>query len=359
MLDYLSKVGDLAHTTSMSAVERRQLVGRLREEIGRRRSEVDGEESRADVQRILRRIGRPEDVVAARAAEPPVTVPPPGPVPAEGGPPPAPVPAEPQGSRPAPAVPAEPQRSVPEPAGPADGSPFPGPRSAPEELIDESAPEPPPAGGRRDEEPWRDGPIGGFVGGIEEPDMLRPPPEPGGPRPQVPLRKRTDPAGPGEDAAEAPGDGSAADAEDGGAAPGPDAPAAGRRRGRAVRRLRRALGGRHVGGPVELLAVVLLVSGAVVPSLFTMAGGWLLGYWSPRLSRRGAQWAVFGMPGLVLGSYLGWLFGRVNGYWGDQIEGAVLRDALADNYPALLRLSALASALFLLWRALRRPPAAD
>ncbi|MQS06419.1 hypothetical protein FNX48_004260, partial [Streptomyces sp. IF17] len=65
VLDYLSRVGDLAHTTGMSPTERRDLVTRLRADITRRRADVQGDESRADVKRILKSVGRPEDVVAA------------------------------------------------------------------------------------------------------------------------------------------------------------------------------------------------------------------------------------------------------------------------------------------------------
>ncbi|NJQ08507.1 hypothetical protein HCN56_23755, partial [Streptomyces lonarensis] len=70
VLDYLSKVGDLAHSANIPSAERRQLVGRLRDEIGRQRSAVPGEERDADIKRILGGIGRPEEVVAAAGGAP-------------------------------------------------------------------------------------------------------------------------------------------------------------------------------------------------------------------------------------------------------------------------------------------------
>ncbi|NJP68045.1 hypothetical protein HCJ92_17490, partial [Streptomyces sp. ventii] len=70
VLDYLSKVGDLAHSANIPSAERRQLVGRLRDEIGRQRSAVQGQERDADVKRILGGIGRPEEVVAAAGGAP-------------------------------------------------------------------------------------------------------------------------------------------------------------------------------------------------------------------------------------------------------------------------------------------------
>ncbi|WP_049581057.1 hypothetical protein [Streptomyces sp. SBT349] len=68
--DYLSRVGDLAHGTRMSAAQRASLVNRLRDEIGRERASAPGSESQATVKRILGRMGRPEDIVAAAAEAP-------------------------------------------------------------------------------------------------------------------------------------------------------------------------------------------------------------------------------------------------------------------------------------------------
>lgn len=299
VLDYLSQVGDLAHTTSMSAAERRALVGRLRDEIVRQRS--GAEDGDAAVARILRGIGRPEDVVAAASS---------------------------------------------------DAAQVPAPRPAPETLVDDEPAGPPP----REPAPveWRDGRIDGFTGGIVDPDMLRPGIDLDKPGPEVPVGE----AGPA-------GEASPAEPEPPGRPKKEKAPRKpkkerdGSRSRAGLRRARAALGGAHVGGVFELLAASLLFAGSAAGSLWSMLAGGLLGYWSPRLSRREAKWAVFGMPATVVGGYVVYLFGRVNEYWGTAPGQGELRAALLDAYPVLIRLAAFASAAFLFWRALRRPPAED
>jgi hypothetical protein len=310
VFDYLSRVGDLAHGTSMSASDRAALVNRLRNEIGQRRAQAGGAESRNDVKRILGRLGRPEDVVAA-AADAPAD-------PAPVAPPPA---------APAPPVPGQRRTAGPKvplrkPGDPGDAR---NARDAPD--LDEA---------------WPDGQIGGFVGGIEIPELLRPPKgEPDGDSDA----EQTEELGEPDDLADQ-------DPPVEAAPPGEPA----RRRWRP--RVRRAAPGtRRVGGPFELLAALLLAAGAVIGSIYPLGLGWLVAYWSPRLSRREAQWATFGMPALVAGAYAAWLASRANDAG---TEGAV-EDALADHWPWLLRGAALASAAFLVWRA-RRPrpaPAAD
>ncbi|MDX3094454.1 hypothetical protein PV417_07745 [Streptomyces sp. ME19-03-3] len=66
VLDYLSKVGDLAQTT-LPADRRRDLVARLREDIDRQRH---GSDNPAVVRRILGRLGAPDTVVQEAAAVP-------------------------------------------------------------------------------------------------------------------------------------------------------------------------------------------------------------------------------------------------------------------------------------------------
>lgn len=334
VLDYLSKVGDLAHTTSMSAAERAALVGRLRTEIGQQRSRVDGEESRSDIKRILRQMGRPEDVVAnaaggtAQAAHSAPAVPAPAPAPEPSAPP------APQPEKPARFSFRKPKDRAPAP------EPEPAPEPAPqaragvaEEDAEDWAEQPKPP-----QLYWPDGRIGGFVGGIEIPEMLRAPvedrtaPGPAAPDPTAAPAVETPPA-------------EAAPAEP--AAPPP--PTGWRRANAAIRGTNR-----HMGGPIELIGALLLVSGAILTELAPLAIGWLLAYWSPRLSRREAQWITFGGPGLVFGGYLTWLFGRVNAYWGEPLVDTTAGDQLADTWPLLLRLSAVVSAALLLWRA-RRP----
>ncbi|WP_093837661.1 hypothetical protein [Streptomyces aidingensis] len=370
VLDYLSKVGDLAQATSMSANERRQLVTRLRDEIGRRRSAVTGEEKGEDVRRILRGMGRPEDVVAdasGRAA----------------GAPPAP-------------------RAMPEV--PAAGE---APEASEVPLVPRSRPaRDAPAGEPRAEAAWPAGRIGGFVGGITVPEMLNPeadtdederlpaarepaadrdPGQAGEPRPE---RGPDGEGGHEHDDRDGDGDGAGAGADEGerpGPArrgpriprlslrksvprpeaeperpPPPPPPQPVRKASRArrgARALRRAAGGRHAGGFFELLAVALLLGGTVLRNVLALIAGWLIAYWAPRLTRTEAKIAVFGGLGGVFGGYVIWLFGRMNGYWGDPVAEDAIPTGLSENFPLLLRLAAVASALFLLWRALRRPPA--
>ncbi|MEV1008019.1 hypothetical protein [Streptomyces sp. NPDC049881] len=297
VLDYLSRVGDLAHGTSMSAAQRAALVNRLRDDIHRARSAAGPAESRASVKRILGRMGSPEDVVAAAASP--------------GAAAPAPAPASPPPGRPrarpasaAPTVPLPPQRG-PEPE--RGGSPF-------------LRPAPP---GRTY---WPDGDIGRFRGGIEIPEMLQPPVE--------------------EEAAAETG------APEAAPPPAPDAAKPGGRR----RFAQAALAGRRVGGFVELAAVALLVAGTVVGSLVPLGLGWAAAWWSPRLGRREAQWAALGMPALVAGAYALWIGGRNGGYWGEPLAQGEAERMLDNDWPVLLRVAALASAAFLLWRARRHLP---
>ncbi|MGP4110135.1 hypothetical protein ACTWP5_04360 [Streptomyces sp. 4N509B] len=336
VFDYLSRVGDLAHGTDMSAVERRQLVNRLRDEISQRRAAAGGAESRSEVRRILGRIGSPEDVVAAATDAP----------------------SEPA-ARPSPSAdpPSDPT------AGPSAPSPLPvpGPR-APGDEGEPPSTLPPPAP-RRGEDPeryreWPDGDIGRFVGGLLPEAFVRRDPrkpdtldkgEEGG--------EAADGTGEGVEAADGPSpDGSdAPGGPDGPAAPtAPAAPLPLRARKRVAPAVTRALTTRRVGGVFEFLAVALLAVGAVIGSLVPMIFGWVLSYWSPRLSRAQAQWATFGMPALVAGAYGLWLLSRISDESGDAATNSPVQDALSDDWPWLLRTAALATAAFLFWRA-RRP----
>ncbi|ARQ70102.1 hypothetical protein [Streptomyces marincola] len=372
VLDYLSRVGDLAHGTQMSAQQRATLVNGLRDEIGRQRAAAGGAESGAQVKRILGRMGRPEEVVAAAAerdgtsaaAQPPV----PEPRPSGGGRTPARTPRRARSEQP-PAREAATARPVPGPS--AAERPPAAPRPS-ESAADREGPGVPlgdggpdgglgPGGGgfggglgaagglggglldkRSDDpserqEPWPDGQIGRFFGGIEIPEMLRAPAAP-----------------PDADPGDALDPEAAAEAEKAVREAVPD-PAVPRRR----RWARAALSGRRVGGPVEYLAALLLVAGTVAGEVVVLGLGWLAAYWSPRLSRRLAQWATFGMPAVVVGGYLLWLFGRSAGYWGGPLADGDVEAAFADHWPWLLRGAALASAAFLLYRARRPRPAAE
>ncbi|WP_314174911.1 hypothetical protein [Streptomyces winkii] len=352
VFDYLSRIGDLAHSTPMTAAERARLVNGLRGEIDRLRAEQGGAESKAAVKKILARLGRPEEVVEAR-----------GSVGSSGSPSGSPSGGEsgdgtgrsgskvslgkdPAGSS-APSAPtASYGASAPHLAG-----------------MDELGPEESdPDWWRVDPSPYADGggsrtfgeSVPGFVGGIELPELLKPPPgggeeddarpgdaRSGGTRPRVPVpaaRRAAD-----DEAADD------ADAE-------PEAAGGGRRLwpGRA----RFAAGGPRVGGIVEWAAAALLVAGAVIGSPYPLGAGWLAAWWSPRLSRTEAKWAAGGMPGLVAAGTAVWLWGRLDGRWGEPLDegGDALGRALIDAGPVVLRVAAVASALFLVWRA-RRPRA--
>ncbi|WP_430523751.1 hypothetical protein [Streptomyces drozdowiczii] len=89
-------------------------------------------------------------------------------------------------------------------------------------------------------------------------------------------------------------------------------------------------------------------------SLLALAGGWLLAYSSRKLSRAEAKWAAMGLPGAVAAAALVWLWGRMDGRWGTPIPEHGMKDALGDVWPITVRTAAVASALFLLWRARRR-----
>ncbi|GGO46203.1 membrane protein [Streptomyces daqingensis] len=364
VFDYLSRIGDLAHSTSMTAAERARLVNGLRGEIDRMRAEQGGAESKAAVRKILSRLGRPEDVVTGAGG----SVPAPrggtsgsgsasgdryggdryggGTGTGTGG---GTGSGEPKvslwkrgtsrrGLPGEPSAPAEPQVTA------ARGA------SAPHLAgIDELGPEESdPDWWRVDPSPYGDSggrtfgkPVPGFVGGIEIPQMMKPPPVPGEEGGQS--KDGAGAAVPGAREAGAPVD----VVEDAGGG-------AGRLRG--LWRGRGAQGGPRAGGVVEWTAAVLLVAGAVAGSLIPLAVGWLAAWWSPRLSRVEAKWAAAGMPGLVAGGAVVWVWGRIDDRWGERIPqgGDALGQVLAEAWPVLLKIAAVASALFLAWRA-RRP----
>ncbi len=320
VFDYLSRVGDLAQQRQLSSQTRMRLVATLRSEIDSRRA---GDDSPGAVRGILTALGTPDEVVTAAASGA-------------------------SGTPGAPRAPGAPGRSaVPEQRTP---------RTRLRRRAEAAEPDvPPPRGtpaseawsphlagsdevGASVEQPdwWRvqegafggaDGVPPGFRGGVEIPDMLKPPP------PEEPA--------PGEEAA--PAD------------PGPPSPpgAASPAPPRRLSALRLPL---RLGHPMLVAAAVLLVAGVVLGSWLALLGGWLVAYASGRLSRTEAKLAVFGLPGAVAAGVAVWLWGRVDGRWGDPIPpgGDALGAALGAAWPWTLRAAALASALYLLWRA-RRP----
>ncbi|MEV6121903.1 hypothetical protein AB0M23_15450 [Streptomyces sp. NPDC052077] len=326
--EYLSRVGDVAQQRQLPSAARMRLVADLRERIDRHRSGAAAD-SPAAVRRILDGLGSPDDLVEAAGAAVPG---------AAGGAPPT----------PAPAVPV--QRADEASAGRRDA----GPRGAAQSpgAAGTGAAGPGAMAGERAErrEWWRvEGPSGGaggpfgtvggpfgagdgvpgFVGGVEIPELLRPPPS----------------GDPDED-----------DAEDGGAPDGPGVEAAGGEPGGSARRFGlprlRPAGG--VRNPLLLTGAALLAAGALLGSLVPLGLGWLIAYCSRRLTREQSRWAVLGLPGTVAAASAVWLWGRADGRWGDPVAQGAMRDAVAETWPWTLRAAAVATALYLLWHARRQ-----
>ncbi|MFD4237763.1 hypothetical protein [Streptomyces sp. NPDC058542] len=196
--------------------------------------------------------------------------------------------------------------------------------------------------------------IPGFFGGIEAPELL-------GRRPRPIEKDGRDEKGEKDEKGAAGG----ADEADGKAGAG----TAARRRALRVLKLRRrkkatavvvepgAAASAPRGGfahPLLLLAAVLLVAGVVTGSWLPLAGGWLIAYSSRTLSRTEAKWAALGLPGVVAAGALAWVWGRMEGRWGEPIREGAMRDVLLDTWPVVVRVAAVASALYLVWRARRR-----
>lgn len=330
--DYLSRVGDLAQQRQLPPSDRDRLVSTLRNEIDRRRA-TNGEESPAAVRGILGALGTPDEVV--RRADDGTPVPPPR---SEG-----PGPVRPRPPSPPPPKPS--RSSIPKPS--RSSSPKPSPSSSPVPTPRKG--DGPPGTGM-DPDWWRtdalnatdvdvtDG-LPGFVGGIEKPELFEPPaPEDDeefredeeaalskwrrGAR--FLLRRKAAPApDPGPEAAEE-----------------PEVAAPARAR---------------LANPFVLLAALLLLGGAVFGSLVALAAGWLLAYASRRLTPGEVKGAVVVIPGLAAATGVVWLWGRVEGRWGDPVGpgGEAMGAAISETWPWALRGAAVASALFLLWRSRR------
>lgn len=339
--DYLSRVGDLAQQRQLSAAERMWLVAELRSQIDERRAKAP--DSPTAVKRILGRLGTPDEIVAAAgdgtpraggAAGQGLFVPaareaPEGPLgrgrlsrrrsasSAEHGPD-----TVRGGARPGPSSdgPSPPHLAGEDELGPRDAAP------------DWWRMEPGPFGGTGTSVP-------GFVGGIEIPEILRPPRTRDGEKPPAAG------AAAGGDAEKAAGDGKD---------PGAEGRGAGLLRRVFSRRTESAPAVAVRFSPVLLVAAVLLLSGAVMGSVLALALGWLIAYGTRTLSRTETKTAVLGVPGLVAAGTLVWLWGRSDGRWGDPIAPGHTGEVLTGMWPVTLRAAAVASALFLLWRA-RRP----
>lgn len=317
VFDYLSRVGDVAQQRQLPSAARMRLVSDLRNEIDRRRakSPVD---SPAAVRRILARLGTPDEVVAAVSEDsaPGGSVSRPAAVPLQR--------ADDSGSRPKGLRRVVPRPRSADPAGTSRNMPSP-PHLAGADELGGSAVVP---------DWWRvDGPPGGgfglgdavpgFVGGVEIPELLKPPPaDP--PKPQGGHAEDPEPA-----------------VE---AAPAAEDTAAPRRR------LPRLTGRRN---PLLLLAAGLLVAGAVLGSWIALGLGWLIAWASRRLTPAESKWAVVGMPSLAAAAGIVWIWGRTEGRWGDPVAQGHMNDAVAQTWPWVVRGAAVASALYLAWRSQR------
>ncbi|MFI9721380.1 hypothetical protein ACIHFE_17305 [Streptomyces sp. NPDC052396] len=299
VFDYLSRVGDLAQRTPLTSGERMRLVSRLRTEIERQRA-AENAETPAAVQRILDRLGTPSDAVAG----------------AGGG-----------GS----AEPAGETRRVPAQRRGGEGVWFPDAGAPPHLATEEELR----GGGPEADEWWRveaaqAGPgdrVHGFVGGIEIPDMLRPPrtspeaPAPGAPSQPVEQEPEQEPESVEEGAEQPP----------------------------ARFGLLRSADGAPIS-PVLLLVALLLLVGAVLGNWMVCGAGWALAYVTRRLSENESKGAVLVVPGTVAAGGVLWLWGRSGGHWGAPIPHGQLGPALAETWPVVLRVAALASAVYVVWR---------
>ncbi|MEU0398963.1 hypothetical protein ABZ318_01745 [Streptomyces sp. NPDC006197] len=330
--DYLSRVGDLAQQRQLPASDRMKLVSGLRSEIDRRRA-THGEESPAAVRGILGALGTPDEVVdrAGPSGGRPKPVPKPragtgtgsgsGPESGSGS-----GSAEDGGG--APEAPGNPRA-----ASGASGPAIPAQdRQGPDGAVDW----------------WRtddatdladaDGGFLGFVGGIERPDLFAPPA----------------PAEDEDDGAEEPAPGKGrrlARLLRLRKAPAPAAVAEGPAAGAEPAVASRA----RLANPFVLLAALLLLGGAVFGSLIALAAGWLLAYASRRLTPVEIKIAVLVIPGLAAAGGIAWIWGRVQGRWGEAVApgGEAMGAAISETWPWTLRGAAIASSLFLLWRSRR------
>ncbi|MFF5158912.1 hypothetical protein ACFY3N_22280 [Streptomyces sp. NPDC000348] len=336
--EYLSRVGDVAQQRQLPSAARMRLVAELRDEIDRRRARTVVD-SPAAVRRIISRIGTPTEVVtAAEDAS--------GTVPGAPAPPAAvPVQRDPEhgagahedvradtrgdlrdGAR------ADRPRGVlrrivprPRPAGTPDapapaGAPSPPHRAGTDELGDSATQ---PDWWRVDSSPFGVGDeVPGFVGGVEIPELLKPPP----------AKEEGTPPAP----AAVP------------AAPEAEPAASGRRRF-----LPRLPAGRW-SNPLLLLAAGLLVAGTVIGDWRALILGWLIAYASRRLTQAEIKWAVVILPGLALAGGVVWLWGRTEGRWGAPVPEGHMNDAVSETWPWVIRAAALATALFLVWRSQRQ-----
>ncbi|MFI6285883.1 hypothetical protein ACIBCM_14180 [Streptomyces sp. NPDC051018] len=189
--------------------------------------------------------------------------------------------------------------------------------------------------------------VAGFTGGVEIPEILRPP------RPDGEGEPGTEAGDGGEGTTEEAGNAGAA-----GTTAGPGAGAAPRRRWVPRPRRRAAAGGAPaapgLGNPFLLVAAALLVAGVILGSWLALGLGWLLAYGSRRLTPFEKKLTIAGIPATAVAAGLVWIWGRSEGRWGEPIAEGAMKDVFAGTWPWVLKGAALASALYLVWRARKR-----
>ncbi|MET7567005.1 hypothetical protein ABZT04_00645 [Streptomyces sp. NPDC005492] len=312
--EYLSRVGDVAQQRQLPSVTRMRLVSELRNEIDRRRAGATAD-TPAAVQRILKGLGSPDEVVAAAGTGAGVPRTPTASVPVQRD---HEDDLRPKGLR---RVVPRPRPTQPEPA--PDASPSP-PHLASASELGASVMQP----------DWRRGEgngfalgdsVPGFTGGIEIPELLKPPPPKEPPKAPEPVVEQAPVVV-------------------------PEAPEAPARRRRVVPRLP---AGRW-SNPLLLIAAALLVVGAVLGNWFALLLGWLIAYASRRLTDAETKAAVIGLPAAAVAAGIVWLWGRNTGRWGTPIAQGHMNDAISETWPWVVRGAAVASALYLVWRSQRR-----
>ncbi|GAB2870963.1 membrane protein [Streptomyces deserti] len=339
--EYLSRVGDVAQQRQLPSSARMRLVAELRNEIDRRRARTPVD-SPAAVRRILNRLGTPDEVVAAAADGTGTGTGDSGTSPA------APASDSASATTSVPAQrdregqdlgertkgvlrrvvprprPARPERPAEQP--PAAGAPSPPHLAGAHELGDSATQ---PDWWRVDSSPFGIGDeVPGFVGGVEVPELLKPPPRKDTEGEQKQRPAAIEEAVPVVEAVE-------------------EVPA-----GRRRRLPRLSAGG--WSNPLLLLAAGLLVVGAVLGNWFALLIGWAIAYTSRRLTPAERKGAVIVLPGLVVAAGVLWLWGRTDGRWGTPIPEGHMNDAFAETWPWVVRGAAVASALFLVWRSQRQ-----
>ncbi|MEY9839265.1 hypothetical protein [Streptacidiphilus sp. EB103A] len=102
---------------------------------------------------------------------------------------------------------------------------------------------------------------------------------------------------------------------------------------------------------VESLAVLVLASGAVLALWYVAVLGWFLAYSARRLGRGAAQFAGLWVPVLVAAVLGFWFYGHTHGRPpGQHLTDAQFKAVLRSTVAVWLRAAAACSALFLAWR---------